>query len=402
VRDPAVVEAWDNARALDRDPNQSLVTVAAGYRRVLALDPGDARAREALEALAAESRLTVEQALAAGQVTDADARLQEYLRVFPGDEAMSALGQQVADRRTADALVNRALATLRRQGFDNAKAREVAIRTYREVLRLVPEHPVARSELDGIAAESANRAREAIDRGEFDSVVPALEQAAAASPGLPLLAQLRKDVLTLPEIAAELENLLQQGDQWQAGGALVTPEGSSAAEAYLRVLAIEPGNVNALKDLTQVVERISQDARLSLHAGNMERASRLVSRLGVLGLDRYPDLAISRTTRNTMEHHGSVVRNLELARARLERGLITAPENDNAILFLRRVLDQDQGNRLATALMDECAARIATVAQEAYAADMKNLGRTYLDKALQLRPTESEWLALRKLWEQDD
>ena len=103
-----------------------------------------------------------------------------------------------------------------------------------------------------------------------------------------------------------------------------------------------------------------------------------------------------------MEHHGSVVRNLELARARLERGLITAPENDNAILFLRRVLDQDQGNRLATALMDECAARIATVAQEAYAADMKNLGRTYLDKALQLRPTEPEWVALRTRWEQDD
>lgn len=402
VRDPAVVEAWDNARALDRDPNQSLVTVAAGYRRVLALDPADRRAREALEVLARESRLAVEQALAAGQVIDADARLQEYLRVFPGDEAMTALGGQVADRRTADALVNRALATLRRRGFDDTKALEIAIRTYREVLRLVPEHPVARSELDGIASESARRAREAIDESQFDQAMDALEQAAAASPELPLLADLRREFLALPEIANQLQELLRQGNRLHSAKALVDPEGSNAAEAYLHVLAIEPGNVEALDGLARVIERVSAEARRSLHTGNLERANQLVSRLAALGLDRFPETGISQSTREAMEHHGSVVRNLELARARLERGLITAPENDNAILFLRRVLDQDPGNRLATALVDECAARIATVAQEAYAADMKNLGRTYLDKALQLRPTQPEWVALRTRWEQDD
>ena len=402
VRDPAVVEAWDNARALDRDPNQSLVTVAAGYRRILALDPLDARAREALEALARESRLTVEQALAAGQVTDADARLQEYLRVFPGDEAMTALGGQVADRRTADALVNRALATLRRRGFDDTKAREIAIRTYREVLRLVPEHPVARSELDGIAAESARRAREAIDQGQFDQAMDALEQASAASPEMPLLADLRRDFVVIPQIADQLEELLRQGNRLQAAQALLDPEGNNAAESYLHVLAIEPGNAQALDGLARIIERVSKEARRSLTEGELERANQFVSRLSVLGLDRYPEVRISRATRETMEHHGSVMRNLELARARLERGLITAPENDNAILFLRRVLDQDQGNRLATALLEECAARIATVAREAYAANMKNLGRTYLDKALQLQPNEPEWLALRARWAQDD
>ncbi|MGA1371514.1 MAG: protein kinase domain-containing protein [Pseudomonadales bacterium] len=402
VRDPAVVEAWDNARALDRDPNQSLVTVAAGYRRVLALDPTDSRARQALDASAAEWRVSIERALAAGQVNDANERLREYLRVFPGDETMSSLAQQVKDRRNADALINRALATLRRQGFADPEAIDTAIRTYREVLRLVPEHPVARSELDGIAAEAARQAQEAMEAADYEQAVRALDRAAAASPDLALLAEVRREVLASPDTQTRLRDLLAQGEQLQTSGALIVPDGNNAAEIYLRVLAIEPDNQAASESLLRLVEQVASEARGALNLGNLEHASQLVSRFAELGLDRSTLEGVRRSSRVSLKHHTLVVQNLELARTRLARGLITAPENDNALLFLRRVLDQDPSNQLATTLISECAARIVEVAREAYAADMKNLGRGYLEKALELRPAESDWLALRERWNRND
>ncbi|MFM8355899.1 MAG: hypothetical protein ACKOBM_13485, partial [Gammaproteobacteria bacterium] len=108
------------------------------------------------------------------------------------------------------------------------------------------------------------------------------------------------------------------------------------------------------------------------------------------------------TVATALDRHDRIVLGLETARARFDRGLITAPENDSAVAALRAVLSVDPGNRAAEALMVRCAMRLAAVAKTADAARMKNVGRQYLTLALEIRPEEPDWLALRDRWNRDD
>lgn len=79
-------------------------------------------------------------------------------------------------------------------------------------------------------------------------------------------------------------------------------------------------------------------------------------------------------------------------------GYITAPINSNATALLRETLQLDPANEKALALLNECAQRLADIAQEAYEYDLQVKAKEYLDLALTINPDVSAWIALREKW----
>ena len=72
IEDPMVEVAWSNAQSLHQDPNQSLTSIVAGYRRVIKLESEHAGARNAIAGLATQWRLTVGNAMAQGSFDQAE------------------------------------------------------------------------------------------------------------------------------------------------------------------------------------------------------------------------------------------------------------------------------------------------------------------------------------------
>ncbi|MFM8353869.1 MAG: protein kinase domain-containing protein, partial [Gammaproteobacteria bacterium] len=339
--DPVVAAAWDEARNLHRGLDPRLAVVAAAYRRVLALDPSFDRAERGLEDLASEWRTRIESTLADGRVADAEARLMEFVRVFPGDRAAPDLAARIDNRRAADASVDRASAALRLHGLDDPIAVDDAIRAYLSVLRRVPGHPVAQSELNRLAAAAAEQAALAIARDQVSTAIDRLDLAAAANADLPLLAAVRRDVLQTRAAREALDGLLLEARALRAKGALIDPERANAVDRYLRVLAVEPDNERALGSVEQAVTETIAELEAFLHEGDLVSAADRVARLIGLGLDRVSAAGIGVTVATALDRHDRIVLGLETARARFERGLITAPKNDSAVAALRAVLSVD-------------------------------------------------------------
>ena len=83
----------------------------------------------------------------------------------------------------------------------------------------------------------------------------------------------------------------------------------------------------------------------------------------------------------------------------LAQGFITEPQERNAVAVLRDVQRLDPGNARADELLVQAAARLAEVAQEAFAAGLPESARHYLDLALTVTPDQAEWRSLRESWQ---
>jgi tetratricopeptide (TPR) repeat protein len=402
TQDPAVREAWDAARTLDQDPNTSLATVVAAYRRVLSLEPGHRRAQEALDDLATEWKSSVERALAQGNVSSAADRLGDYLRVFPSDPLVAELSERISSRRTADTLVNNALAELRKHGVGDLATATLAIRSYQEVLRLVPEHPVAQTELDVIAEYYAGRAADAAASGDVDDAIGYLDRASSANANLPRLEEIRAQVRGGRATEAAIGEILAEASRLRDAGALIDPPGANAAELYHRVLATDPENAAARTGVEAVVGQLIASIKHYLNAGDLVSAGELVARAGELGLDQAAVAGTRVELEQELQRFNAVVRNLEDASALLERGLITEPQERNAVLLLREVEALDPGNRTGRVLLERAARRLAEVAEEAHELGMKRTGREYLALALTVTPGVESWERLLERWERDD
>ena len=83
----------------------------------------------------------------------------------------------------------------------------------------------------------------------------------------------------------------------------------------------------------------------------------------------------------------------------LAQGFLTEPQEHNAVAVLRDVQRLDPGNARADELLEQAAARLAEVAQEAFAAGLPEPARHYLDLALTVTPDQGEWRSLRESWQ---
>ncbi|MDH3644213.1 MAG: serine/threonine protein kinase, partial [Gammaproteobacteria bacterium] len=182
AEDPEVQEAWSTAQSLHQDPNQSLATIVAGYRRVLNLDPDHLEAREAIAGLANQWKTSVADALAQDDLAQAETKLQESLTAFPEDPSLAQLTEQLTNRQHAGNLLASTQALLRSHGLSDIPSATAAIQAYQEVLRLAPGNVAANEELNSLSQHYATLATQAADAGAVDDAISFLDRASAANP----------------------------------------------------------------------------------------------------------------------------------------------------------------------------------------------------------------------------
>ena len=399
AEDPNVQSAWVAAQALREDPVQSLAVLVAGYRRVLELDATHSPATQAIASLADQWRQDIAQALAQNDLGSAEAKLNEMTVVFPDDYSLMDLGRQISNRRAADTLLASTRSLLRSQGMSRIPAATVAIQAYQEIVRLAPGHPAALAELAALAEHYAELAREAAGQGDVDGAIVYLERAATADSGLPILEAVREEIQQASRARSAIQELLQQAGAQRARGLLVHPPGGNAAELYHRVLATAPDNGIALQGLNEVTSQLLNKATRMFEGGDLSAVERLLDQASAAGIEAAALLEIQTRLDQEIEALATISQKLTEASRLLAQGFITEPQEHNAVAVLRDVQRLDPGNARADELLGQAAARLAEVAQEAFAAGLPEPARHYLDLALTVTPDQVEWRSLRESWQ---
>ncbi len=401
VEDPMVQDAWTAAQSLHQDPNQGLVAIVAGYRRVLDLDPDHAGARDALAGLASQWRGSFAQALSQGDLDQAETKLEESAAAFPNDPDLEVLRTALDNRRHAERLLVSTQALLRSHGMSDIPSATAAIQTYKEVLRLAPEHPVALAELDSLSAHYAGLAIDAATSGEVDNAINFLDRASAANSERPQLDEVRDRIRQATTLQAAIVDMQGQAGALRVSGALINPPGENAAELYHRILAADPDNAIAVQGLQEVESQVLSNATQMLDAGELEAVQGLVARAAAVDLTEATVAEMKSRLDAEVTRINTVASHLEQATELLRLGYITAPVEGNAVALLRDVERLDPGNETALALLDRSAERLAAVAQEAHAAGLTEDAKQYLELALTVTPDVDAWRDLRASWDKD-
>ena len=399
AEDPNVQSAWVAAEALRQDPVQSLSSLVTSYRRVLALDASHGQATQAIASLADQWRQDITQALAQNDLGSAEAKLNEMTLVFPDDYSLVDLSRQISNRRAADTLLASTRSLLRSQGMSRIPAATVAIQAYQEIVRLAPGHPAALAELAALAEHYAELARQAAGQGDVDGAIVYLERAATADGSLPILGAVREEIQQASRARSAIQELLQQAGAQRARGLLVHPPGGNAAELYHRVLATDPDNGIALQGLNEVTSQLLNKATQMFEGGDLSAVERLLGQASAAGIEAAALLEIQTRLDQEIEALATISQKLAEAGRLLAQGFITEPQEHNAVAVLRDVQRLDPGNVRADELLGQAAARLAEVAQEAFAAGLPEPARHYLDLALTVTPDQGEWRSLRESWQ---
>ncbi|MCC7412690.1 MAG: protein kinase [Gammaproteobacteria bacterium] len=257
------------------------------YRKVLALDAGNADARSGLAALAQGLADRARTAIDLGNLDQAGELLDEADALDGG--AHEALRRTLVQRReTAGAerarekLITEHLAAAQAAGAAGrfSGGADSALSHYRAVLALAPGDARAESGITGLAEEQLRRAALAIDAGDEAGANEALAAAGEIRPEAAGLADLRRKLTarkTAAKDAARVQRLLADAREDIAALRLTAPDGNNAVERYRQVLAIEPDNQQAHDGLVNVAERYVWLTDQAIAAADLTAADRYLN-----------------------------------------------------------------------------------------------------------------------------
>ena len=400
VEHPDVVVAWREAELLRQDPAHRLAALADAYRQVLALAPEHEGAAAALADAGARWKAMVRAALADADVDLAATRLNEFGAVFPDDAELGTLFDALNDHRQAKRLLADTALLIAGGGLSHTASADLAIASYREALRLMPESAEALAALDAIAAHYGTAAANAARRGDLQAAMANMERATAANPEFAGAEAVRATLSDAEALQAEINALLNEAAVLRERGALIDPPGDNAAELYRRVLATKPDDVVAVQGLAEVATQVRADFAAKLESGDLEGARALVARTATSGIA--DDLVVELNTRydGEIERVETVERLIAEAEALCAEGYITGPSlEDNCVAKLREAQRLDPGNADAVRLLSVSATQLEAVAREAFHIGMKAEGLRYLDLALTITPGISRWRERREGWQ---
>lgn len=267
------------------------------------------------------------------------------------------LADRIWPEASAQALRDRAAHALSRGDLtaaDGSGAREL----YEAALAIDPDANDARTGLMRVAQAALLQATVAIDRGRYADAHRELQLARALS--APQARVDAADARLRQEEArhAGIDRLLAQAKVARQAHRL-HGSADAALPIYQRVLAMQPGRVEALEGREDALSDLLQDARVALQRGDLVEGARLVS--AARGYDAgHTDLP---------DAQARLSQSMEQANARANRAL-RAGRLEPATEQWRAVLQVDAGNRDAVGGLERVASAWARRAERA-AADFR-------------------------------
>ncbi|MDG4552814.1 MAG: hypothetical protein P9E24_00995 [Candidatus Competibacter sp.] len=338
----------------------------ATYRQVLALEPENAQALAALEAIAGEYARRARQQLSADALPESLRQIELGLALSPQHRELLRLRQEVAEQ----------MAAIRLQ-----KAREEEQR---------------RSRLQ--AEQFLEQARISVQEGLLEVALAHVEQGLLAVPDHPDLLALREQVgarLAEQQRQAEAEQQRREEEaRWQA------EEAERRKAEKIRVqAAAERRRQEAERYLTQAVE--------AQRKGDYAASGSLIEK----GLEAVPDheallrlreavrvqLAAEQQRRAEQAKREQDIRALlQQAEAHWQAKRLTAPAGNNAEAAYRQVLKLDEGNTEARAGLERIAGDYLQQARQRQSAGALQESLGLIDQGLAVAPDQKELLRLRQ------
>lgn len=401
VEHPEFEERWRTAEALQSDANQTLSAITTAYNRVLEVAPNHQAARRAIEEVRNAWKLQISQFIEGNNLSLAQSRLDELARVYPNDEDIDDLSQQLYRMRRADRLMDDTRRLQELRGIEDQESWTAIIRAYTQIVRQHPDHPEseeAQSQLNMLSKSIAEMSLEATKRGNLPLARDLLGLAIEANPASADLKSAQEELQQAQSLKEEIEGTLQVAATHREDGNLVSPLDENAYASFRRVLELDPDNQVAINGLAEVEANVMLNLIELMDQRNLDEAAELINSARTQGVSQE---SLQELEALRAEELGRIAQAQDLydeAIELYEQGYITRPDDANALFKLNQAQLLDPRNVLVQSLIDQCADRIAKVARDAYESGMTGQARWYLDFVLSLENPNPEWQSWHEDW----
>lgn len=397
---PELSERWRQAESLRLDQNQSLITLIAAYNKVLEIRPNHSGAIRSIATEKEKRREKIDALIKSDDFTIAQARLDEYVAAVPNDPEIVPLVTELENRQRRDRLLADAQ-TWVASGIEDLVLLDTAVRAYQTVLSVFPDSEEARRQLNNIAVMYVEEAIDSANESDIDRAWHFFEKAQEADPDVQALEDVRGIVELAESLETEINTTIQRATTFFADGHLITPPGEdNAMSTFRQVLVLDPNNELAQAKLQEIEKQIVVMHGALLQDREFGAEVNLVRAAEQAGISENTLQSMRQALENLQRRIADAAELYRKAMSLFQRGYISGPADDNAIDVLRDAQSLDTKNTEVQELLNQCAERTATVAQEAFNAGLIDRAKGYLSIALSIQPMNDNWSNLYQQWSQ--
>ena len=316
------------------------------YRAVLALDPENQDAREALDRITTRFVSLVTAAIEENDIEGAKSFLLSAEELAPGDNQVESARAQF-------------------EKVMEAEANRKKIKQW-------------------IAA-----AKTAVENGQLSKAEEYMAKVDSIAPGNDEVLALRGRIQSNAAATADLRKvgeLLSSAEEDVRKNRLTTPPGNNAVERFRAVLRLDPSNDQALTGLGRVVGKYIQLANRAVAGGDLGRAGGYLAKAEGIGVESSELVAARARLEDEKTRQAKIAQLLAAGETALERDRLDSPVGQNAVEHYRTVLTLDPGNQTAEAGLSRVVDRYLTLGHQAIEKRELDLARDYLAKGEKIQP----------------
>ncbi len=275
--------------------------------------------------------------------------------------------------------------------------------TYTFALAILQGHPRVMEGLKEVAARFETRARQKWQRGHMEQALLLVRQGLHFQPnhtGLATLERFMRGKVWEKQRAQIMTELIAQAKGRMQEARLIESKGHNAFDTYNAMLMLDRNNREAHEGLSQISQRLTEDAETARQAGDLERSLALIDQ----GLRVDPERREFHTLKDAVaegqralgkKHRRLVAQWLERAQGQFRSGLLTTPPGDNAFETYRMLLAVVPGQAEALAGLEQIAERCVQLAEAAQRSGNAETSIAFVDQGLQAVPGHARLAELR-------
>jgi serine/threonine-protein kinase PpkA len=377
------------------------------YRKVLALDHTNARARSGMKQMIARFAELAQQKLIEGAPREALALIEDGLSVTPKDATLRALKRKtdriVQEKQRVADLLAKGEAQFAESQF-TAPPADSALESFRAVLAIDPNNAQAQAGLRRIADHFRERAEDERGQGNFAMSLVFIGKGLGVLPEDEALrsleARVQESLETRHQREQSIKRLLTAAEEQLTRNQWAEPKGENALQSYQQVLTLEPNNAEALAGLKRIAEHYGALARKKNAQGEFEQSLALIDQ----ALRAVPDDAALQTLRAKVgeqlaegkQREAIVAYWLARAEEQLDNAQLLEPPGNNAYESLQEVLKVEPENERASEGIERIIDQHVIFAKA-----MRRVGELagsllIIKKGLSIAPQHPTLLALRR------
>lgn len=248
----------------------SATAAIQAFNEVLRLAPGHMTATAELNAIAEHYAVQAAERVRAGDMQAAIGHLDRAGTANPSLPQIASIRASIQQANTTLGTITQLLEQarlFRESGELVTPPGDNAAALYHQVLSIEPGNTIARQGLDEVVARLRETVARRLKSGDFAAVADIITQASAVNLNAVAVEEFRGQLVAEQTRVANLNRLLADARKYLADGYLTAPEQGNATQSLREVQRLDPGNVDAVRMLRAVAQRLAEVAVEARAAG---------------------------------------------------------------------------------------------------------------------------------------